>query len=217
MNLHVKEASERVYETAGFTHLSMREILYLLIGRNSKNTTIDKVVDRLLQDHKEYGMKNLSVEELETIPGIGRRTAEQICAAVELGKRAFEVKKDKYQIKSPEDAYDLLEDIKHENQENFVAIYLDTKNNVISKKTLFIGTLNSSVVHPRDLFREAVKLSAASVIVGHNHPSLDSRPSQEDLHVTRRLVESGKMVGIEVLDHVIIGEFPTSLKEKGHL
>ncbi len=218
MNLQVREASERIYETAGVTNLSMRELFYLLISRGSKNATIDKVVDRLMQDHKDYGIKNLSVEELENIPGIGRRTAEQISAAVELGKRAFnDNNTNKYIIKTPEDAFDLLQDIRHEKQEHFVGIFLDSKNNVISKKTLFIGSLNASVVHPREVFREAVKLSAASVIVGHCHPSGNPNPSQEDLHVTRRLVESGKMMGIEVLDHVIVGDRTISLKEKGHM
>ncbi len=217
MNLCVKEASERIYETAGVKSLSMRELLYLLIGRVSKNTSIDQVVDRLMQSHNDYGIKNITVEELEMIPGIGRRTAEQLCAAVELGKRAFNDNSNKFKIKSPNDIYDLLQDIRYEDQEHFVAVFLDLKNNVISKKTISIGSLNAAVVQPREVFREAVKLSAAYVIVGHNHVTGDTRPSPEDVQVTRRLIESGKVVGIDVLDHVIIGDNPLSLKEAGHI
>src|SRR5699024_7372546 len=111
-----------------------------------------------------------------------------------------------------------MENMCHLNQEHLVALFLNTKNQILHRQTIFIGSLNASIVHPREIFREAVKRSAASIICAHNHPSGDHTPSQEDIHVTRRLVEVGKMIGIEVLDHLIIGDRKfISLKEKGYL
>ena len=108
--------------------------------------------------------------------------------------------------------------MRHLNQEHFVALFLNTKNQIIHQQTIFIGSLNASIVHPREVFREAVKRSAASIIVAHNHPSGDPTPSQEDIQVTKRLNESGKMIGIDLLDHIIIGDRKfISLKEKGYL
>ena len=166
MNLMVKEVAERVYETAGVNQLSMRELLYLMVGKGTKNHSLDDIINAIMQKHHDYGLRNLSIEEIESIPGVGRRTAERICGAVELGRKAYSNNLDKKEtIKSPEDAANLLQDIKHERQEHFVAIYLDSRNNVLARRTIFIGSLNSSVVHPREVYREAVKLSAASLVV----------------------------------------------------
>ncbi|HLR64466.1 MAG TPA: DNA repair protein RadC, partial [Pseudogracilibacillus sp.] len=122
-------------------------------------------------------------------------------------------------IKSPSDGADyVMEEMRHLNQEHLVAMFLNTKNQIIHRQTIFIGSLNSSIVHPREIFREAVKRSAAAVICAHNHPSGDPTPSKEDIQVTRRLVEAGKIVGIELLDHLIIGSHSyVSLKEKGYM
>lgn len=121
-------------------------------------------------------------------------------------------------VRSPGDAFDVLKDLQFKEQEEFVVMFLDTKSQIIKRQTIFVGSLNSSIVHPREVFREAVRLSSSSMIVSHNHPSGDPTPSQEDLHVTRRLVEAGKLMGIQVLDHIIIGQNKyTSLKEKGYI
>ena len=103
-------------------------------------------------------------------------------------------------------------------QEHFVVLFLNVKNQVLHKQTIFIGSLNSSIVHPREIFREAVKRSAASIICAHNHPSGNATPSPEDIEVTKRLQEAGYIIGIELVDHVIIGDHQfTSLKEKGYM
>ena len=139
---------------------------------------------------------------------------------MELGRRMNQYKPDeRYIIRSPEDGADyVMEEMRSLNQEHFVVLFLNTKNQIIHRQTIFIGSLNASIVHPREVYREAVKRSAASIIVAHNHPSGDPTPSQEDIHVTRRLVESGKMIGIELLDHLVIGDRKfVSLKEKGYL
>ncbi|GAE93031.1 DNA repair protein RadC [Gracilibacillus boraciitolerans JCM 21714] len=111
-----------------------------------------------------------------------------------------------------------MNEMRYLKQEHFVALFLDTKNKVIHKETVFIGSLNASIVHPREVFRIAIKKASGSIIVCHNHPSGDPIPSNEDVQVTKRLKESGKMIGIEVLDHIIIGDGNfISLKEKGYL
>jgi DNA repair protein RadC len=111
-----------------------------------------------------------------------------------------------------------MEEMRFLTQEHFVCLYLNTKNQVLHKRTIFIGSLNASIVHPREIFKEAFRRSAASIICLHNHPSGDPAPSKEDIEVTKRLVECGKIIGIDLLDHLIIGEHKyVSLKEKGYL
>src|SRR5699024_5777624 len=164
-------------------------------------------------------LKDATIEELTAIKGVGPAKGVMILAAIELGKRLNTFKPtEQITIRSPKDGADfVMEEMRTLNQEHFVAIFLNTKNEVIHQQTIFIGSLNSAVVHPREIFREAVKRSAASIISVHKHPSGDPTPSQEDIQVTRRLVDSGKMMGIEVLDQIIIGDRKfTSLKEKGY-
>lgn len=161
-----------------------------------------------------------TIEELMAIKGIGSAKGVLLLSAIELGKRMHQYRPDdSYVIRSPEDGADyIMEEMRSLNQEHFVALFLNTKNQIIHRQTIFIGSLNASIVHPGEVFREAVKRSAASIIVAHNHPSGDPSPSQEDIHVTRRLSESGKMIGIELLDHLVIGNRKfVSLKEKGYL
>lgn len=205
----------------GTNHLSNQEILAILIGSGSKAESVMTLANRVLM-HFE-GLKLLqdaTIEELTAIKGIGRAKGVQILAAIELGKRMSQYKPDEYYvIRSPDDGANyVMEEMRVLKQEHFVVLFLDTKNRVIHRQTIFVGSLNASIVHPREVFREAVKRSAASIIVAHNHPSGDPSPSQEDIHVTKRLVDSGKIMGIEVLDHIIIGNRKfVSLKEKGYL
>ena len=111
-----------------------------------------------------------------------------------------------------------MHDMTSLNQEHFVTLFLNVKNQILHKQTIFIGSLNASIVHPREIFREAVKRSAASIICAHNHPSGNPAPSTEDIDVTKRLFEAGQLMGIELLDHVIIGDHQfISLKEKGYM
>lgn len=126
---------------------------------------------------------------------------------------------ERYTIQSPDDAAQLMmERMRFLKQEHFVCLYLNTKNQIIGEETIFIGTLNSSLVHPREVFMYAVKYSAAGIICLHNHPSGDCIPSQEDISVTKRLIDNGELMGINVLDHLIIGDKKyTSLKEKGYI
>ncbi|AVQ99522.1 DNA repair protein RadC [Oceanobacillus picturae] len=211
---------ERMLEY-GADHLSNQELLAILLGTGTKAESVMALSNRVLM-HFE-GLKLLhdaTIEELTAIKGIGSAKGVQLLSAIELGKRMNQYKPDvRYVIRSPEDGANyVMEEMRSLRQEHFVVLFLDTKNQVIHRQTIFIGSLNASIVHPREVFREAVKRSAASIIVIHNHPSGDPTPSKEDIHVTRRLVDSGKMIGIELLDHLIIGDRKfVSLKEKGYV
>lgn len=161
---------------------------------------------------------DVSMEELTQVKGIGPAKAIQLLAGIELGRRiASAVPEERWTIRSPEDVAQLMmEQLRHLTQERFVCLFLNTKNQVLAQQVISIGSLNSSVVHPREVFKEAIRRSSASIICLHNHPSGDPTPSQEDIEVTKRLIRAGEIIGIDVLDHVIIGDGRFySLKEKG--
>ena len=158
------------------------------------------------------------VEELSSLPGIGLAKAAQLKSAFELGKRlAVAGEPARPLVKSPADAANLvMEDLRHRDKEHFQALFLDTRNRVTAVTTISIGSLSQNVVHPREVFKQAIARSSAAMIVCHNHPSGDLSPSEEDRALTNRLVEAGKLLGIPVLDHIIIGaEGFLSLKERG--
>lgn len=169
------------------------------------------------------GLKQLlgvSAEELSAFKGVGPAKVAQIRAALELGRRvAMATAWDRPCIKSPENAAALvMEEMRHLDREHFCALLLNTKNQVLVRETISIGTLNSSAIHPRELFKAAIRRSAAAVILVHNHPSGDPTPSRQDIEVTNRLIEAGNIIGIQVLDHLVIGDNKfTSFKAKGLL
>jgi DNA repair protein RadC len=201
--------------------LSNQELIALLLRTGSREESVLQLSGRLINSFKGLRLlKEASVEELTVMKGIGEAKAIQILASVELGRRINNLNdQDRYVIRSPEDGANYcMEEMRFLSQEHFVCLYLNTKNQVLQKTTVFIGSLNASIVHPREVFKEAFRRSAASIICLHNHPSGDPSPSREDIEVTKRLVECGKIIGIEVLDHIIIGEHKyVSLKEKGYL
>lgn len=161
---------------------------------------------------------DVTEEELQAIKGIGNVKAQQIVSALRLARLNPVCAEERFTIRSPEDAYEYLSDMQYLQREEFVVLGLNTKNEIIFKKTVFTGSLNSSIVHPRETFKVLIKRSCASAIVAHNHPSGSPTPSQEDVHVTKRLAEAGKVLGVEVLDHIVIGAGKfVSLKEKGYL
>ncbi|MEK3742404.1 RadC family protein [Brevibacillus fluminis] len=157
-------------------------------------------------------------QQLIAIKGIGVGKARQITALLKLAKVLTIPLSEQYTIRTPKDVYDLLEpEVRYQAKEHFICLFLNTKNRVICKEIISIGSLNAAIVHPREVFRAAIKRCSASLICAHNHPSGDSTPSTEDLILTKRLREAGEIIGIEVLDHVIIGGNRFySLKENGH-
>jgi DNA repair protein RadC len=201
--------------------LANHELVAILLGTGTKDESVLQLSNRLLIHFDGLRLlKDASLDEMTSIKGIGTAKAIQLLAAVEIGRRITNLNyNERYTIRSPEDgAKYMMNDMRFLSQEHFVCLYLNTKNQVIHKQTVFIGSLNASIVHPREVFKEAFRRSAASIICLHNHPSGDPAPSREDIEVTKRLVECGKIIGIEVLDHLIIGENKfVSLKEKGYL
>ncbi|MFT9849866.1 RadC family protein [Aneurinibacillus sp. REN35] len=205
---------------AGPGALSNAELLAILLRTGSAEESVMSLSCRVLnQVGGLRGLKSASFEELTSLKGIGPAKALLLMAVLELGKRMGSAHfSDRITIRSPKDAADvMMEEMRYHTQEHFVCLYLNTKNHIIGRETIFIGSLNSSIVHPREVYKEAIRRSSASVICLHNHPSGDASPSREDIDVTRRLQEAGRILGIELLDHIIIGDGQFySLKEKGH-
>ncbi|MDO4552470.1 MAG: DNA repair protein RadC [Bacillota bacterium] len=200
--------------------LSNPELLAILIGTGARNASAVVLAGRILALGEE-GLPSLAQctpEELEGVEGIGKAKACQIIAALELGRRmATSPREKKVSAGDPASVAELfMENMRYMGREHFRILLLNSKNEIIAVEDASVGILNSSMAHPREIFRSAVKRSAASVIVVHNHPTGDPLPSGSDLAVTERLVEAGKLLGIEVLDHVIIGDGRfVSLREKG--
>lgn len=206
----------------GVETLSNAELIAAIIGTGSQSKSVLHLANDFIAQLPD-GLKSLvgqSVEELKTVDGIGNGKACQILASVELGKRVYHMSYESMKkISSPSDVSALMmAELRYKKQEYFKVIILDTKNQVISIETITIGTLNASLVHPREVFNLAIRKSAFGIILVHNHPSGHPEPSKEDLLLTERLVESGKIIGIAVLDHVVIGDGRFySFKEQGLL
>jgi len=193
------------------------ELLAILLGSGYRGKNVLELARRILSEHPLIRLKSMSWQALRKLKGIGTAKACVIRAAFELSRRAFMVEEDLLpSIGNPRDVVDQIADIRRHRKENFVVLYLNARNQVIHKETVSIGTLNASLVHPREVFQPAVTRSAASLILSHNHPSGDTSPSEDDIEITRRMVHAGQIMGIEVLDHVIVSERSyRSLKEEG--
>jgi len=198
---------ERLFKL-GSEALSAPEILALILGRGIKGESVMVTSQKLLSRFGNLkGVANASVEELTQTRGIGPAKAAQIKAALELSKRLESDvgEKPKPVLKSPEDVVaEVRSKLKGKKKEHFLVLCLDTRNRLINCKPVSIGSLDTSIVHPREVFKEAVSSSAASVIFVHNHPSGDPEPSKEDVELTKRLVKAGEIIGIDVLDHIIV-------------
>lgn len=194
----------------GKESLSNSELLAILLRNGTKDKTAIHVAEEILSMEND-GIRNLqdvSIEELSRIKGMGEAKCCQILAAVELGMRMSTMpKRSKRKVKNTEDVANIfMEEMRYYQKEFFNALLLNSKGEIISIENISIGDLNSSIVHPREAYKSAVKKSAASVIFVHNHPSGDPNPSKEDIHVTKRLREAAKLLGINFLDHIIIGD-----------
>ncbi len=194
----------------GSSSLSLSELLAVIIRTGDREKTATTLSDEIIsfQDDGIKFLADCTPNELMEIKGVGKAKACQIVAAIELGKRIATRKRNNFDnVNSPEKVSKIfMEEMRYYQKEHFNAVLLDTKGKVIAVENISIGDLNSTLVHPREVFKNAVKKSASSIILVHNHPSGDPEPSGEDIEITTRLQEAGNIIGIKVLDHIIIGD-----------
>lgn len=202
--------------------LSNGELLAILLRTGTREKSALDLANELIGrgDEGLLSLCEATPEELAEVKGMGEAKSCQLLAAIELGRRvATHPRKERVSVSNPEDIVRLfMEKMRYYKEEHFVALLLDTKGKVIEENEISVGDLNSAPIHPREVFKQAIRRSAAAVILVHNHPSGDPEPSPEDILVTDRLVETAEIVGIQVVDHIIIGDGSfTSLKMEGHM
>ena len=223
MTIHDLPISERPRERLqklGAEVLSAQELLALILGRGIAGESVMTTAQRLLSKFGNLrGIASASLEELTQVRGIGLAKAAQLKASFELVNRleGYPETAKKIVVKTPEDAVALVKGrLKGKKKEHFLALLLDTRSHLVKTAEISIGSLDTSIVHPREVFKEAVSASAASIIFVHNHPSGDPAASEDDIEGTKRLAEAGEIMGIDVLDHIIIGDRDyLSLKREG--
>lgn len=208
-NLAEDERPIEILLKKGEKALTNAQLLAILLNTGTRNKSAIVLASELLSARN--GIRNLnglSVEELSKFKGIGRTKACRIIAALELGVRiSVEKGLESFRISSSGDAGNIyMEELRYKKKEIFRVIFLNTKNMIIAHQDISEGSLNASIVHPREVFIEAIRKNSNKIIVMHNHPSGDPQPSREDFSITERLVQAGQIIGIEVLDHIIIGD-----------
>jgi DNA repair protein RadC len=204
----------------GASALSDSELLAIILRTGSKKENVINLSQRILGEYNIKQLSQINLTQLMKIHGIKESKATQISACFEIARRLESFNSvEKPKISSPEDVYRrLFPRMREQKKEMFIELCLDTKNQILKEEVISVGSLNANVVHPREVFKLALTESAAHIIVAHNHPSGDPTPSREDIEITKKLVETGNIMGITVLDHVIIGDGRHfSMKEAGHI
>lgn len=193
----------------GASNLSNQELLSIILKNGTKNKNVKDVALELLTKYNLSDLKEVSINKLIEIEGIGTVKAIELLATIEFGKRIFLGSK-KTKLKKLSNAYEIWQDSRYlfdgVKQEYFYCLYFNNKQELIERKLLFMGTINKSITHPREVFKEAYRLSASSIVCMHNHPSGDINPSKADILFTESLVKTGYIQGIPVIDHIIVGD-----------
>jgi DNA repair protein RadC len=205
----VEQPREKLF-LQGVDALTNSELMAIIIQSGSREMSAVELSQRVINmfDHGLQGLNDVTIEELISIKGIGKAKACQLSAAVELGSRVSKCQKNILgKVNSPKTVVAFFqEELRHLNKEKFIVVFLNTKNLITSFEVVSVGSLSASIVHPREVFNRAIKKSAASIILIHNHPSGNPEPSREDESITKRLCEVGDVVGIKILDHIIISD-----------
>jgi DNA repair protein RadC len=204
----------------GASALSDSELLAIILRTGSRKENVINLSQRILGEYNIKQLSQINSTQLMKVHGIKESKAAQILACFEIARRLESFNSvEKPKISSPEDVYRrLFPRMREQKKEMFIELCLDTKNQILKEEVISVGSLNANVVHPREVFKLALTESAAHIIVAHNHPSGDPAPSREDIEITKKLVETGNIMGITVLDHVIIGDGRHfSMKEAGHI
>ncbi len=205
---------ERLIER-GARHLTTAELIAILLatGQGKGKLSAMGLGQHLLQELSESQrnalevLRDISPQELTKIHGIGPAKATTILAAIELGKRVFECRPVKREINSPDEAAAALShELMWQNQEKFAVLSLDVKNQVLATKVITIGTATETLAHPREIFREVIRQGASRLIIAHNHPTGSTEPSEEDIELTKQLLQAAQLLGIPLLDHLILGQ-----------
>jgi DNA repair protein RadC len=218
-DLPLEERPRERLHAYGAQALTTAELIAILIRTGNAERSAVALGEFLLAEFGSIqGVATASLEQLAAVKGLGAAKAAQIKAAIEFGNRlTLFTEEGRPSISGPQDVSNLLmPDLRYQKKEHLKSLLLDTKNRVLAIKTVSVGDLSSSIVHPREVYKDAVIASAASIIVAHNHPSGDPTPSAEDVAVTKRLIQSGEIMGIDLLDHIVLGDGTfVSLKERG--
>ena len=189
----------------GAENLKDSELLAILLRTGKTGKNVIEIASQILTKHSKKRLLQMTYQDLIKIGGIDSAKAATLLAAFELSKRALEVNDTNLPtINNAKDAVAQLADLRDLKKEHFVALYINARNKLIHRDLVSVGTLNANLVHPREVFEPAIARSSVQVIVAHNHPSGDPEPSEDDLVITKKLVDGGKLLGIEVIDHIII-------------
>ena len=219
-NIPLSERPRERFIKYGKENLQTSELISIILSTGTKEKSVIELSNSILNNIDDISeLKDITLNKLKKIDGIGEIKAIKLLSAIELGKRVYYDKNlVKIKLNTAKKVFDYLKDnFSDLKQEYFYAIYLDSKKNLIEKRLLFMGTVNESIVHPREIFKYAYLLSASSIICVHNHPSGDTTPSSEDILLTNKLIDIGNLQGIKVINHIIIGKDYYSFFENGML
>ena len=190
------------FEKYGESRVSDEELLAMLLGSGTKGKNVLSIAKEVLRKIRKVGDENITTDDLQEIRGLGKVKAQQVAALLTLARRLHT--QSKKEMLTGRDAWKLCSDFYGSSQEHLAVFYLDTRSCLLQREIVFVGSLNESIAHPRDIFEKALLLNAAALVITHNHPSGNLEPSNQDIAITRRLIDAGNMLGIAVKDHLIV-------------
>ncbi len=202
------EKPREKFKKVGVHHLSDEELIAIVLRTGTTDMSVKDLAIKISKELKNLGSYSIwNINNLTKIKGVGEVKAITLLAAIELGRRTVNINiKQKFSVTNAKIVFELFKyDLQNLSQEHLIAIFLDTKKQIITHKTIFIGTINKIIVHPREIFYEAIKNCSSFIMLIHNHPSGDTKPSKEDKDFTEKVRETGLIIGIPLIDHIIIG------------